>query len=264
MSKRASGKPILWLVHSDQAQSPAREAELSAMGYRAVLRNWSGPEIARAKAELPAAVIIDLSRTPSRGRDVAIAMRSHREMLSVPFVITAGTSEAIAGLRKFLPDATPSEWPRIAADLNKVIAHPPEGARQLSVFAAYESAPLARKLGIKEGSVVAIKGAPRGLRAKLGELPARVKLVRDGNQARDLTMWFVNSENSLIKDIIRMKQRAAKGGLWIFWKKNQASHGDGRLTQPIVRKAGLAIGLVDFKITRIDDEWAGLRFTLRK
>jgi hypothetical protein len=264
LSTQASGKSILWLVHSDKAQSPVREAQLSATGYRVELRNWSSPEIARAKAELPAAVIIDLSRTPSRGRDAAIAMRSHRELLSVPFLITGGTSETIAGVRKFLPDATPSEWPRIAADLRKAIAHPPVGARQLSVFAAYEGVPLSKKLGIKERSVVALKDAPRGLRNMLGELPAGAKLVRDESQKRDLTMWFVDSENSLPKEIVRMKPCAAKGGLWILWNKNQTSHGNGRLTQAMVRKAGLDIGLVDFKITRIDEEWTGLRFTIRK
>lgn len=36
------------------------------------------------------------------------------------------------------------------------------------------------------------------------------------------------------------------------------------LTQTIVRQIGLASGLVDFKISAIDETWSGLRFAKRK
>ncbi len=36
------------------------------------------------------------------------------------------------------------------------------------------------------------------------------------------------------------------------------------LTQTVVRKAGLAAGLVDYKVAAIDEVWSGLRFTRRK
>ena len=134
----------------------------------------------------------------------------------------------------------------------------------LSVFAAYESAPLAKKLGIKTGSAVAVRDAPPGLRVKLGELPAGAKLMTHGKAPRDLTMWFVQSHDVLVGEMSAMKQHASSGGLWILWNKNASSDADIRLTQLTVRKAGLAAGLVDFKITRVDDDWAGLRFTVRK
>jgi hypothetical protein len=49
-----------------------------------------------------------------------------------------------------------------------------------------------------------------------------------------------------------------------LWNKNASPDVDIKLTQQTVRKAGLDAGLVDFKITRVDDDWAGLRFTMRK
>jgi hypothetical protein len=49
-----------------------------------------------------------------------------------------------------------------------------------------------------------------------------------------------------------------------LWNKNASSDEDIRLTQLTVRKAGLAAGLVDFKITRVDEDWAGLRLTARR
>jgi hypothetical protein len=69
--------PLVWLVHSGAGES-TRQAELNALGYRVVSGPWNSREIIRKKAEPPCAVVIDLSRSPSSGRDTAVAMRSHR------------------------------------------------------------------------------------------------------------------------------------------------------------------------------------------
>jgi hypothetical protein len=254
----------VWLVNADETAGAACAKELAELGYRAEWRRWSSPEITRAKVDPPAAVLIDLSRTPSVGRDVATAMRSHRALLAVPFVLIDGAPGVVANLKKFLPDAVLSDRGRIRTSLAGVLKRQPLGARLLSVFAAYESAPLAKKLGIRTGSIVAVRGAPPGLKAKLGGLPAGAKLIAQGKAPRDLTMWFVHSHTALVGEMPAMQQHAGSGGLWILWNKNASSKGDIRLTQLTVRKAGLDAGLVDFKITRVDDDWAGLRFTVRK
>ena len=264
MTASSKTKPLLWLVHSNPADAKTRARQLAQLGYRVAHRRWSSPEIIRAKANPPEAVIVDLSRTPSIGRDTAIAMRSHRALLSVPFVLVGGTPEVTAAVRGFLPDAIASEWTRIEPSLSAAIKKPPPGARLLSVFAAYEKTPLAQKLGIKAGGVVALRDAPRGIGAKLGTLPDGAKLKPHGPSSRDLTMWFVHSQKSLLHEIESMKQHAASGSLWILWNKNSSADAATKLTQPLVRKAGLDSGLVDFKITRIDDDWSGLRFTIRK
>lgn len=254
----------MWLVHPDEAAGAVCTEELAGLGYRAEWRRWSSPEIARAKVDPPAAVLIDLSRTPSVGRDVAIAMRAHRALLTVPFLLVDGAAEVVAKLKEFLPDAVLSDRRRIKTSLAGVLKRQPRGARLLSVFAAYESVPLAKKLGIKTGSIVAVRDAPRGLRAKLGELPAGAKLMGRGKAPRDLTMWFVHSHDVLLGEMSGMKQHASSGALWILWNKNPSTDADIRPTQLTVRKAGLDAGLVDFKITRVDEDWAGLRFTVRK
>jgi hypothetical protein len=72
--------PIVWLVHPG-AEESTRAAELSALGYRVVGGPWSSPAIIRKKTEMPCAVVIDLSRSPSTGRDIAVAMRSHSALV---------------------------------------------------------------------------------------------------------------------------------------------------------------------------------------
>jgi len=60
-----------------------------------------------------------------------------------------------------------------------------------------------------------------------------------------------------------MKAFSKNAGLWILWPK-QASKLQTDLGQAYVREAGLAAGMVDFKICSIDETWSGLRFKLRK
>jgi len=60
-----------------------------------------------------------------------------------------------------------------------------------------------------------------------------------------------------------MAPLGAGGGLWIAWRKGDATPARG-LTQVAVRRVGLAAGLVDFKICALDATWSGLRFSLRK
>ncbi len=256
LKPKKSETPLVWL-HSS-ADASTRAAALSALGYRIVGGPWSSPAIIRKKTEVPCAVVIDLSRSPSTGRDIAVAMRSHSALVTVPFILVEGADDKVASIKKLLPDAIATTWPRIGSALEKARAKPPKGGKKLSVFAAYEGKSLTDKLGIKAGSIVASMSEPSEFRATLGMLPEGAKM-HSGNSPRDLTLWFVHSPEKLRDRIVAMKPHAASGRLWIIWRK-----GAELLNQNIIRKAVLDVGLVDFRITRINDEWSGMRVTIRK
>jgi hypothetical protein len=258
IQKTSSATQVIWLVHPGPGDSE-RVAELNRLGYCVVGGPWSSPEIIRKKSALPCSVIIDLSRSPSTGRDIAVAMRSHSGLVNIPFIIVEGAPDRVTALKKLLPDAFDATWPRIRTALNHARAIPPSGGRKLSVFAAYEGKPLAQKLGIKPGAIVATVSAPPGFRALLGALPEGAK-IQNAAATRDLTLWFVRSTQELTERIVEMKPHAASGRLWIIWRKGEGA----ALNQNSIRKAALESGLVDFRISRIDDEWAGLRFTVRQ
>jgi hypothetical protein len=209
--------PTIWLV-CPGGDEKARVSELTALGYRVVGGPWSSAEIVRKKSALPGAVVIDLSRSPSSGRDNAVAMRSNRELVTVPFILIEGTSSAVATVKKLLPDAIETTWRRIRTSLVGALANPSTGGRKLSVFAAYEGKPLAEKLGIRSATVVATINPPSGFRATLGPLPAGAKIHSDGARTRDLTLWFVGSFSELSARIGEMKPHAASGRLWILWR----------------------------------------------
>jgi len=136
-------------------------------------------------------------------------------------------------------------------------------SRARSTPEGYAGTPLSTKLGIKPGYTISLVGAPPGFRQTLGDLPENV-VLRDGVRGQsNLTLWFAKSRTELEERLQHMRVFSKNAGLWILWPK-QTSKVQTDLGQPVVREAGLAAGMVDFKICSIDKNWSGLRFTLRE
>jgi hypothetical protein len=129
--------------------------------------------------------------------------------------------------------------------------------------AGYSGTPLPWKLGIKEGSTLALLGAPDGLAALLEPLPAGVLLRRSTRGTADVILLFTTSRDDLARRL-PAAQRALHpdGGLWVAWPK-KASGVATDLTENVVRELGLAAGLVDNKVCAIDETWSGLRLVVR-
>ncbi|MCK5574079.1 MAG: DUF3052 family protein [Bacteroidetes bacterium] len=127
----------------------------------------------------------------------------------------------------------------------------------------YSETPLVKKLGIKPDSVVFLKNAPKGFERKVGTLPRGARLQRQSAGKRDLSIWFTTSRKDLGRGIRTTAKQIGDGGLWIVWPK-KTSGVSSDLTQTVVRKVGLAAGLVDFKVCAVDTTWSGLRFVRRK
>jgi hypothetical protein len=133
------------------------------------------------------------------------------------------------------------------------------------VSAGYSGTPLSKKLGIREGSLVAALGAPDGFERLLEPLPAGVRLRADLRLRRphDVLIVFVHSSAELGRGFDRARARLAEdGGLWVAWPK-QSSPLATELREGDVRAHGLSSGLVDNKVCAIDEDWSGLRFVVR-
>ena len=104
--------------------------------------------------------------------------------------------------------------------------------------------------------------APESFPTALGALPDDVVVRTHARGRRDLTVWFVRSLSELESRIDRLADQVSDGALWIAWPK-KASGVESDLSQTLVRRVGLASGLVDDKICRIDDTWAALKFAAR-
>jgi hypothetical protein len=129
-------------------------------------------------------------------------------------------------------------------------------------MAGYSGTPLPKKLGIKSHTTLALVGAPTAFERTLGTLPSGVRIKRRAGPA-DLTIWFPKSAADLEKRIARIAELVGDDHVWIAWPK-RASGVKSDVTSDRVRGAGLAHGLVDYKVAAIDNTWSGLKFTRRK
>ena len=208
--------------------------------------------------------MIDLSRMPSHGRDVALSLRGHKATRSVPLVFVEGEAEKVERIRKLLPDATFTTWNKIRGSLKTAIANPPANPiKPESNLAGYSGTPLPKKLGIKPNATVAVVNAPRDFETTLGALPEGVTFIEEANGCAELIVWFIRTRFELESRIVEMRNATGNGGLWIAWPK-KTSGVVSDLTENIIRDAGLAVGFVDYKVCAIDATWSGLKFAVRK
>lgn len=130
-------------------------------------------------------------------------------------------------------------------------------------MAGYSGTPLAKKLGIKEGSRIALVNAPKDFRSELGELPDNVEFVSRPTKALDIVLFFVMSERVLARNFAKLSEKLVTNGMiWIAWpKKSSGVRTD--LAEQCVQRIGLDAGLVDVKICAIDETWSGLKFVYR-
>ncbi len=238
---------------------------LRAGGYAVDVRPLRAPADLKAiGGDPPAAVAIDLSRAPSRGRDFGLGIRRQASSRRVPLVFVGGGAARVAQIRTLLPGAVCASGREILAAVREAMARPPAAAAPpASVLAGYSGTPLPGKLGIKPGMVVRLLNAPAGFETTLGELPDEVRVTRRRGGPGDLTLWFVPRRRDLEEGLERVAGAVTTDKLWIVWPKKTSPLASD-VSQRDVRSAGLHQGLVDFKICAVDEDWSGLLFSRRK
>jgi len=257
-------KRRLQLIHANASEATARVTQLREAGYAVVFEAVTPATLQKLRKRPPDAVVIDLSRAPSVGRDVALDLRSRKTTRQVPIVFLDGEPAKVAKARVQIPDAVFAPWSRHRSAIKKALANPPkEPVVPTSVMAGYSGTPLVKKLGIKSGFTIALVNAPKHFDGMLTPLPDSVTFRRSARGNRDLTIWFTTSHRDLQSRIVAFANAVGNGAIWIAWPK-QTSGIKTDVSQNDVRGAGLANGLVDYKICAIDGTWSGLKFSQRK
>jgi hypothetical protein len=130
-------------------------------------------------------------------------------------------------------------------------------------MAGYSGTPLVQKIGIKPGHRLLLRNDPPSFLSELGRLPEGVATTDKLTGRADVAVYFTDKRAALEKDFRGLAGKlVANGMLWIAWPK-KASGKPTDLTEDVVRKIGLACGLVDVKVCAIDDIWSGLKFVIR-
>jgi hypothetical protein len=134
-------------------------------------------------------------------------------------------------------------------------------ARYCCTVVGYSGTPLAQKLGIAEGSTLALLSAPAGWAI---DLPPRVAVRRRAAGDADVVVAFFTSAGTLENrgDALGAMIFPA-GGLWIAWPK-KASGVATDLSDNAIRAVALPRGLVDNKVCALDETWSALRLVWRR
>lgn len=117
---------------------------------------------------------------------------------------------------------------------------------------------VAQKMGVKPASRAHLVGAP-GEALVAMELPP-LDLVEEADGEFDYIHLFVSRQERMRADFGRLRDRLRPGGmLWVSWPKGGKLGTD--LNMKSVIAIGYELGMVESTCLRIDETWAGLKFT---
>jgi hypothetical protein len=131
-------------------------------------------------------------------------------------------------------------------------------------MAGYSGTPLAKKLGIKDGSRIYLAGAPRDYRKLVAPLPDGVALAARMSSDIDLVHVFSTRKSHLRKTLRTCLAKLRQNGMiWVSWPK-KSSKVPTDITEDTIREVALPLGLVDIKVCAVDEVWSGLKLVIRK
>lgn len=256
-------KPRLRFIHWSEKEGQAHKHFLEKAGYMVDFEKFTPAILQAMRIDSPDAVVIDLTRLPSHGRDIAVNLRVTKDTRHIPMLFVEGNTAKVEKIQELLPDAVYSTWKAIKQDLEVLMENPPENpVVPKDVFAGYSKSPLYKKLGISENATVALMDAPEGFVETFQELPPGVEFTENPEQRADVILWFNRSRDDLKTGLPTCKPLAKSGKLWILWPK-KSSGVKSDLSQSVVRETGVSTGMTDYKICSVDKTWSGLCFTLK-
>ena len=251
------------MIHFRPEEAGALVDACRAGGFTVEFEPGGYAALARAiRTSPPDVVLIDLSRMPSHGREVACALRNTKYARHIPLVFAGGEPEKVEGIRKLIPDAVFTTVKGVAGAIGRAAAK--KNANPVvppSSMERYGGRTTAQKLGIKEKTTVGVHNAPRDYVSALGALPPDAELVEDPEEVHPLTLWFVSEPREYRAALGAMRRMAGRTKLWVIWHKAAAG---GKLTDRIVREFANEAGLVDYRICAVDKRWSGMALAVKK
>jgi hypothetical protein len=128
--------------------------------------------------------------------------------------------------------------------------------------AGYSGTPLAVKLGLRPGQVLALVGAPAGWSVE--PVPDGVRVRRGLRGPADVVIAFVRRavELDTVRSVV-LPKLGPDGAVWVAWPRRAGGH-DSDVTDNLLREVLLPTGVVDVKVAALDEDWSGLRFVWRR
>ena len=131
-------------------------------------------------------------------------------------------------------------------------------------MAGYSGTPLARKLGLKAGSNVALIGAPKDYADLVAPAPEGMRVGGRVASATDIVHVFATRRPELERFLLGCRAKLKPNAvIWVSWPKKSAKVPTD-ITEDVIREIALPLGFVDIKVCAVTDVWSGLKLVLRK
>jgi hypothetical protein len=128
----------------------------------------------------------------------------------------------------------------------------------------YSGTPLAKKLGIQEGTRVLLKNAPEAYPALIEPAPPGIVFVKRLSEATDIVHLFCTEAAKLKTELASLRKGLRSNAvLWVSWPK-KASKVATDLNENLIRELALPLGFVDIKVCAVSKIWSGLKLVIRK
>jgi hypothetical protein len=243
------------VVHYEVAEAAALAERLRRDGVDAEpYRHLGAKGFRELRANPPDAIVIDLMRMPSYGRAIGALLRESKSTRAIPLVFLEGDPAKTARVRELLPDAAFAPLARLADTARRAARRP-----LANPVMPTPGTSLIEKLRIREGTSVALVGAPEGFEATLAPLPSGAKIARDG----DVVLLFARSAAGLERSLPRYATLPKGRALWILWPK-RAARVAGDLSLPGIQNACAPLGLVAYKTCSVDETWSAAAVSRRR
>jgi hypothetical protein len=251
------------LIHWNGPEGRERKLRLASLGHQADFDDVEGPGLVKVlRRSVPDAYVIDLSRLPSAGRQIAMWLRTTKNTRPIPIVFVDGDPAKVARIKELLPDATYTSWTRIKTALPKALTGPTRDPI-VPPSSIYTGRAVVDKLGVKPKMRVCLVNAPKGFADSLQPAPEGVSYTARARGDCDLFIVFVRSARELFVQLEALSREVDRQTVWVAWPK-KASGVKSDLDGNVIRTSSLAAGWVDFKVCSIDTTWSALAFKRRK
>lgn len=128
----------------------------------------------------------------------------------------------------------------------------------------YSTKLLKDKLGYKPGLKVCWINVPDNYLELINPVPQDLVITQLQNGLKDIDLlhFFTDSYEAYQSHIELFKTIIKKNGIiWISWPK-KSSKVQSDITEDLIRKYALEVGLVDVKVCSIDQVWSGLKLVI--
>jgi CheY-like chemotaxis protein len=257
--------PRARLIHWNAAEAEPSVRLLKEAGWEVSYE----PAIAsgflvRLRESRPDVIILDLSRLPSHGREVAGAVRASKSTRHIPLVFVEGKADKVQAIREALPDAVYGGWEEIHSLLQQALQQlPSEPTVPVPHMQRYAGRPVAQKLGLKAGMKVNVIDPPRDYLHPLAGEAADVEFLENATEPCDVTLCFVRDLGTMHQRLSELRRTVDQTRLWVLWPKQKAGKRTG-VTERAIRESAMALGMVDYKICSYDPTWSAIAIARKR